>query len=157
MATGKIKGFQTTLAIVVFSVFPISWVFFKLGFDPTSTYLICIAVYCIAFCTRLYYAKKQLNLSLKFFLKYVIFRTIPVTTLSFASPIPLLINMEDGLTRMIMTSLFSFVTTSLLIYFIGLEKNEHERIKKMIVAKIQNSRNRLKNSLFKISNGKLKE
>ena len=137
MATGNIKGFQTTLAIVIFSVFPISWVFFKLGFDPTSTYLICIAAYCVAFCTRLYYAKKQLNLSLKFFLKYVIFRTIPVATLSFAFPIPLLINMEAGFARLVMTSFFSFVTSSFLIYFIGLEKNEREHVRHMIVVKTQ--------------------
>ena len=140
MATGNIKAYQIVIAVVGVSVFPISWVFFKLGFGPSSTYVVYIVTYCFAFCVRLYFTKKQLGLSLKFFVRYVMIRMVPVVALCFLLPVPLLMNVNEGVARFVMTCLFSFVTSSFLIYFIGLERNEREQVKSMIAKRIKGAR-----------------
>lgn len=140
MATGNIKTYQIVISLVGISVFPISWLFFKLDFGPASTYLVYVAVYCVAFCVRLYFTHKQLNLPLKYFFKYVMVRIIPVIILCFLLPYLLSVNIEEGFIRLITTSLFSFATSSLVIYFVGLERNERERVKNLIVKKFQGFR-----------------
>lgn len=137
MATGNIKTYQIVISIVGISVLPISWIFFKLGFGPSSTYVVYIVTYCFAFCVRLYFTKKQMGVSLNYFFKQVMVRMAPVVILSFLLPMPLLMNADEGIVRLVMTCLLSFAMSSLLIYFIGLEKNERDRIKMMIVIKYQ--------------------
>ena len=140
MATGNIKAYQIVIAIVGVSVFPISWIFFKLGFGPASTYIVYFVVYCVAFCVRLYFANKQLNLPLKYFFKYVMIRIVPVVILCFLLPIPLVMNVNEGFIRLVVTCLVSFILSSFVIYFVGLDGNERGRVKSMISSKIQGIR-----------------
>jgi len=140
MATGNIKAYQIVISIVGISVFPISWVFFKFGYGPASTYVVYIAIYCIAFCVRLYFTNKQLNLPLKYFFKYVMIRIVPVVILCFLLPMPLVMNVNEGFIRLVVTCLVSFILSSFVIYFVGLDGNERGRVKSMISSKIQGIR-----------------
>ncbi|WP_302975255.1 MATE family efflux transporter [Paraprevotella clara] len=132
-ATGNIKKYQLWVTIVGCLVFPLTWIAFKTGFPPTTTYIIYIIIYFLLVFVRLYIAKGVLNFPIKLFLTDVMARISIVSFISFVLPILVIYNMEEGFLRLCVTCILSFVFTVLIIVTLGLEKSERYKIKSKIV------------------------
>lgn len=85
MATGKIKWYQISTSFIMFLNFPIAYFLLRNAFSPESVFILAIILAIIAQISRLYFVKKQLNLSLK---EYTLSVMTPILFVTIASPIP---------------------------------------------------------------------
>lgn len=136
-ATGKIKVYQSVVGILLILILPISYLFFRLGFPPESTFLVSISIAVIAFIFRLLLTKKQIpEFSIRQFLHGIIVRNIPVVLLSVLIPGLIQINMQVGFTRLIIVTLTSLTISIIAIYMVGLKSNEKTFVKNTMTALI---------------------
>lgn len=141
-ATGKIKYFQIILGALVFMNFPLSFLVVKIGNSPESIFLILIVISIVAFCCRLYFAKKLLNLQVDTFAKNIIFPIFLVLTLSFFmfKIIIILGQLQLNTTNFydfLSNSIFLIVLLMFSIYLLGIDKNERELILTKIKSKFK--------------------
>lgn len=138
MATGQIKNYQLVVTLVGCLVFPLTWILYKLDFPVTSTYYIYILTYIILVFIRLYYLKKLVNLSPIVFIRTVIIKIFILSVPSFAIPFIFIQYMEASFIRVVFTCIISVTTNVILIYYLGLDKNERKFITEKIKAKLKN-------------------
>lgn len=124
-ATGKIKVYQSVVGILLILILPISYLFFKLGFPPESTFFVCISIAIVAFVFRVLLTKRQIpEFSTRQFLQEILIRNIPVILLSVLIPWMIRINMQVGFTRLMIVTFTSLTISTITIYLIGLKSNE---------------------------------
>ena len=131
-ATGNIKRYQLWVTIVGCLVFPLTWIAFKIGLPPATTYIIYIIIYFLLVFVRLHVAKGVLNFPIRLFLTDVMARVFIVSFISFILPVLVRYNMEEGFLRLCVTCILSFVFTVLVIVTLGLKKSERNKIKSKI-------------------------
>ena len=136
-ATGNIKRYQLWVTIVGCLVFPLTWIAFKLGFPPATTYVIFIIIYFLLVFVRLYIAKGVLDFPVKLYLTNVMFRIFIVSVISFVLPLLVVSNMEEGFLRLCITCIVSFVFTIFIVVILGLEKPERKKIKNKVISIIK--------------------
>lgn len=78
-ASGKIKYFQLILSTMSILGLPISFVFYKLGFDPYTISVIYCIISLIVAIVRLYLMKWVLNMDIKYFVKTSYLRMFYIT------------------------------------------------------------------------------
>ena len=127
-ATGDIKRYQLWVTIVGCLVFPFTWVAFKLGFPPETTYVIFIAIYFLLVFVRLYIAKGLLRFPVRLYLTDVILRISMVSAISFILPLLIIYNIEEGFFRLCLTCIIALTSTALTIWMLGLQKSERWKI-----------------------------
>ncbi len=127
-ATGNIRRYQLWVTIVGCLVFPLTWIAFKLGFPPATTYVIFIIIYFLLVFVRLYIAKGVLDFPVKLYLTDVMVRISIVSIISFVLPVLVILNLEEGFLRLCITCMVSFISTTLTIFILGLESAERKTI-----------------------------
>lgn len=127
-ATGNIKKYQLWVTIVGCLVFPLTWVAFKLGFSPETTYVIFIAIYFLLVFVRLYIAKGLLNFPVRLYLTDVMLRILMVSAISFILPLLVIYNIEEGFFRLCLTCIAALFSTALTIWVFGLQAMERQKI-----------------------------
>ena len=125
-ATGDIKRYQITVSCFGIMVFPLSWLFYYLGFDAWVTYLIYFLIYCIILYVRLRLVKNQIFMPTKQYVREVLFRVIPVLILSSVVPLFITCNMPQGILRLVVVTLVSILVSSVFMYMIGLTGGERQ-------------------------------
>lgn len=133
-ATGKIKVYQAVVGILLILILPISYIFFKFGFFPESTFMVSIAVSIMALVFRLLLTKRLIpEFSIRQFLEEILLRNIPVILLSVLIPWLILLNMQSGLSRLVIVTLTSLIISIGTIYFVGLKINEKIFVKSALL------------------------
>ena len=132
LSTGRIKRYQIIMTACSIIVFPVTWIFFKLGFPPQASYIIFMIDFIIQIFVRLYLAKNIIGLSPIEFIKKVFFRFYPVAIVSSVIPVYIHFTMEEGIYRLLFVSIISILCTIITIYFIGLNEKEKYFILKKI-------------------------
>ena len=127
-ATGDIRRYQIIVGAVGLMVFPLSWVFFKAGFEPQVAYSVYCGVYGILLFVRLWLMKDMIGMPVSMYVKSVILRIMPVTLIAFGMTWGVTELMEPGIWRLLITSAagVSFVASA--IWLTGLERSEKEFI-----------------------------
>lgn len=133
-ATGNIRKYQIWITIAGCLVFPMTWIAYKLGFPPETTYIIYIIIYFLLNFVRAYLAKELMDFPVKLYLSDVIIRVIIVSAISFILPLLVVYNLEGGFTRLLATCVVSIFSTISAISSFGLERNE----RRVIFNKIKN-------------------
>lgn len=134
-ATGKIKVYQSVVGILLILILPISYLFFKFGFPPETTFIVSISIAIVAFIFRVLLTKKQIpEFSTKQFLQEILIRNIPVILLSVLIAWLIQINMQAGFTRLLIVTLTSLSISMITIYLIGLKSNEKTFVKNAMTA-----------------------
>lgn len=134
-ATGKIKVYQSVVGILLILILPISYLFFKLGFPPETTFFVSICISIVAFIFRLLLTKKQIpEFSIRQFLQEIVIRNIPIILLSVLITWLIQINMHPGFTRLIIVTFTSLCITTITIYLIGLKSNEKTFVSEAMTA-----------------------
>lgn len=139
-ATGKIKRYQIIVTTVGCLVFPLSWIAFKLGFEPQVGYILYFIIYTILLLVRLYLLKDMVKLPVMMYIREVLYKLAPIIVVGFAIPGILILTMDAGWLRLILVCLLSVLVTAASEYFIGLSNKEKnfvaEKIK-LVIGKIK--------------------
>lgn len=139
-ATGKIKRYQIIVTTVGCLVFPLSWIAFKLGFEPQVGYILYFIIYTILLFVRLYLLKDMVKLPVMMYIREVLYKLAPIIVVGFAIPGILILTMDAGWLRLILVCLLSVLVTAASEYFIGLSnkgKNFVAEKIKLVIGKIK--------------------
>ena len=139
-ATGKIKRYQIIVTTVGCLVFPLSWIAFKLGFEPQVGYILYFIIYTILLFVRLYLLKDMVKLPVMMYIREVLYKLAPVIIVGFAIPGILILTMDAGWLRLILVCLLSVLVTAASEYFIGLSNKEKDFVAekiKLVIGKIK--------------------
>ena len=135
-AIGKIKVGNIIGGSMMIFALPLAYIFLKLGFPPYSVF---IAIFIMNFLQMFfgwyiihhYVAFSYLKLA-----KDVYLPTIVITLISVAIPYLISTHMEEGWVRLIVLTISTEVVMMLLICFVGLKKNERERLLAVIKSRL---------------------
>ncbi len=131
-AEGKIKGYQIVVSILALFPLPISYFLFKNGYPADTLYVIFIFYSILFSCDLLYYAKKNCQMILTHFFKNIFLRcTISFMIVFLFSLTPIYFINEHGLIRLTAVIAASTISYMIVVFFIGLSKDERIHIKKM--------------------------
>lgn len=129
-ATGKIRKYQLAVTIVGCFVFPLTWLAFRMGLPPETTYYIYIVIYFLLVFVRLYIAKGLLNFPVQLYLFDVVFRVVIVSVVAFILPLIVIRYLEPGFLRLCISCIVGLCSSLLTINICGLEKSEREMLYK---------------------------
>ena len=127
-ATGKVKKYYIIVGSVGCLVFPISWACFAFGAEAYASYLVFIVVYLILIFVKLHIVKGLIDFPVVKYYKEVFLKIIPVSILSFVLPSIPFYYMNEGVTRCLIVCFASLVSTSMIIYAIGLTYGERNMV-----------------------------
>lgn len=139
-ATGKIKRYQIIVTTIGCLVFPLSWIAFKLGFEPQVGYILYFIIYTILLFVRLYLLEDMVNFPVMMYIREVLYKLAPVIVVGFAIPGILILTMDAGWLRLILVCLLSVLVTAASEYFIGLSNMEKDFVDekiKLVIGKIK--------------------
>ena len=128
-AFGKMRTYELTLGIMQLLIFFISFVLFLFGFAAWTTFAVSIAVTILMMIARLLIIKRQIGFSIKNFLTHVIFPLVLVCAFSFVIADALFVFVPNTTLLSILQIPFCLFETALCMYFIGMDKNQREKIK----------------------------
>lgn len=123
-ATGRIKLYQTTISLIYILNLPISYIFLKVGYPPQTTILVSILLSTISFIPRLIIFEKITKISAGLIFKNAFLKAIIVSICSLVFPFIIYFLLEEGFVRFILVSLTDVFITAIIIYYIGLTKDE---------------------------------
>ena len=130
LATGKIRKYQLAVTIVGCFVFPLTWLAFRIGLPPETTYYIYIVIYLLLVFVRLYMAKGLLNFPVQLYLFDVVFRVVIVSVVAFILPLIVIRYLEPSFLRLCVSCIIGLCSSLLTINILGLEKSEREMLYK---------------------------
>ncbi len=131
-ATGNIRRYQIWITITGCFVFPLTWIAYKLGFPPETTYIIYIIIYFLLNFIRVYIAKGLMDFPVRLYLFDVIFRVVIVSIVAFIFPLLVIRYFEPGFLRLCISCIVSLISSLLTINILGLEHVEREMIYKKV-------------------------
>lgn len=127
-ATGNIKRYQLWITITGCFVFPLTWIAYKLGLPPESTYVIYIIIYFLLNFVRVYIAKGLMGFPVRMYLFDVVFRVVIVSIVAFILPWLVIHYLEPGLLRLCISCIVGLISSLLTINIFGLEQVEREML-----------------------------
>lgn len=136
-ATGRIRVYQLVISSIMFCNIWISYIFLKLDFPPVVVLEVKCCLDCIYLFTRMLFMRKMVCFSVSKFIKEVLVPLLMITSLSLVLTYLTACNIHDGWTRLFSSSgafLFSYIPLCL---FIGMAKNEREKVISLVMNKIK--------------------
>jgi len=127
-ATGYVKKYNIVVGGLYLSILPLAYCALKIGLEPYSVFIIQILV---MFVTNFFLVKmgiKQLYLSINSFFNTVLLKVFLITIFAPILPLFLKYLLFEGLLRLTIIILSSIVYSSILIWYIGLKKEERSII-----------------------------
>lgn len=119
LSTGNIKCYQLVVGGIVMLNFPLTYVCFKLGMPPESSYIIAAILSVLCLFIRLLFLSKLPKFSVSQFIKEVILRVLAVSILSLSCPLVIYYCMTPSWLRLIVICATSCVCSCLSIFFVG--------------------------------------
>ena len=142
-ATGKIRVYQLVIGGLSMLILPVSYLFFKFGYPPESTFIVSISIAVVAFVFRLLFTKKHIpEFSIRQFIQEILIRNIPVILISVFIPWLVISNMHIGFIRLIIVILTSLSISTITIYSVGLKRNEKLFVKNALMS--------VRNNMYKV-------
>lgn len=138
-ATGKIMWYQLTFSALEFLHFGLAYVLLHKGFSPEWCY------YCGLICTIIQVpsmwllSRKQLNLRVGEFLRYVVMPLSFVVLLSIVIPYSIHHLLSPGWIRLLLVVFSSILISSLCFFYVGCSKQERQFILSMLIRKFGKS------------------
>ncbi|WP_029904691.1 lipopolysaccharide biosynthesis protein, partial [Prevotella sp. 10(H)] len=123
-ATGKIATYQIIMSVLIFLNLPISYIALKMGYSPSSVWVVRIIMNLIIYVFRIFYLKNKIQLLTLLYFKKVILRSIVVTLISLPIPFTIYSHMDASWFGFSATCAASFLISGLVIYYIGLNRTE---------------------------------
>lgn len=127
-ATGRIKTYQLIISTAIFLNIIISYIFLRMGFNPTVVLTIKCCVDFLYLIIRLIFVKKMIGLSILSFIKEVIVPLFIITLLCLVTMFGIIPIFNTPLTKL-MVSILVFITFyPSLVLLMGLNKHERRTV-----------------------------
>jgi O-antigen/teichoic acid export membrane protein len=139
-ATGNIRNYQIYSSSLGFLPLIISFLLFKLNYPPYMMYVVFIFYAMMASCLILWYANKNFDLSISYFLKDVVLRCLISFSILSLFPISIIFFIPKGLFQLFLVSFINVLSFPIVAWLIGFNKQERLELRKVLsnVFKIKN-------------------
>lgn len=141
-STGKIRKYSIVTSIFTFSIFPLTFIAFKLGYSPTSTFIINFAIYFILAFVKVFLVSKYIDLSVSKYIREVICPVAIVTFFSSLIPLFFFMTQPESVLRLLEVLFFSILSIIVCVYVLGMEKGEKEILVQFVCRKLNISQKR---------------
>lgn len=131
-ATGKIRNYQVTTALIQLLNFPISYVLLKNEMSPVSTVVISVVIQAIIGYFRIFFLGKLVNYKFSSFVNEILIPVGKVTVLGLIVPLIIRESMDDSIVRFILSFLSCLISIALAAYLLGISRNERLFINKKV-------------------------
>lgn len=138
-ASGKMKVYQLSSAIVISLVLPISYILMKMGYSPVYIYICNIFISILLWIVDLCLLRRIFEFSMKNYFKKVIVPCALTFILSAFFPYVVHKFMLEGIYRFVAVLIVSITTVVMSSYFFILNRKEKDIITKMLEMKINKS------------------
>ena len=137
-ATGHIKVYQIVVSMIKIMVLPVSYVLYRIGYAPASSMYVSLCLAAVEQFMRVRIWSKLVDENPLIYLKKIILPAFIVMTTSFLLSylFSYLININSTFLSVLVIGGVSFIIGCSLIYIIGLNSDERDRIRIMIISKI---------------------
>ncbi len=139
-AVGNIKKFELFNTPLLILPLIFSWFLFKMGYPPYFLYVVFIIFEIFNSILILFFTNKECGLSIKLYLKEVIFPCISSFLVMGAVSIVPELFMQEGYLRLLLVLFLSTISFLFVVWAIGTSKVEKKEIKKIGLPYIQNFR-----------------
>lgn len=140
-STGKISLYQFVVGGVTLLNIPIIYVLFNLGFSPYYAFFVMIAISAINIFSRLWFVKRLVNFPVWKFCKNVLLVSLGIGALAIVMPLLAKTYMPmDGISRFAIVFIVGVASSTLVIYFVGMTKNERMYVKSFVYNKLTRKR-----------------
>lgn len=129
-ATGKIVLYQTSIGIATLLNLPISYVFLKLGFSPVSVFVISLIICILCLFIRLWIVYRLIKFPVLKYIRDVFGKVIVISITSSLLPLFLKNCVPDGTINSWIVMSSCLVSSLLVIFIFGFDKNERDFIKR---------------------------
>lgn len=136
-ATGQMKIYEIVFSTINLLIIPISIVALKAGMPPESVFIIYFIMTIFVQVGSLWALNKLVNINLREYTVKLIFPLVFCTILSLPVPLWVSDNMEEGWFRTISVTIVSIINSSLLFFFLVLNKSEKKAIQNIVKNKIK--------------------
>jgi O-antigen/teichoic acid export membrane protein len=131
-ATGKIRNYQLVVGMMSLSIFPMTWIAFKIGMSPVSCYVIYLIVFFLMIFAKIKLVKDRINMSGIAYVRNVLMKALSVTILAIIIPLSICLIQEDSVLRLIEICLISAFCTLVSVYFVGMSAFERNYCKDIV-------------------------
>ena len=138
-ATGKIRNYQLVVGMMSLSIFPITWIAFKLGQPPISCYIIYLLVFFAMIFVKIKLVARKIHMSGWDYVRNVLLKALLVTMLSAFLPVCICVFQDDSVIRLIEVTIVSTCCTLLSIWFVGMNIVEKNYILGLVKKKFRRS------------------
>lgn len=128
LATGDIRKYQLVVGGVVLLDFPLSYIALKLGFSPTSVFVISLFIALVCLFLRLKMLKDMVDFPVKEFVKTVLLRVGGVFLLSLCLPLFITYFMPDSILRFFLNLFVCILTSVIIVWVIGCTTTERKML-----------------------------
>ncbi|TPV35973.1 lipopolysaccharide biosynthesis protein [Paucihalobacter ruber] len=132
-ATGKIKVYHIWLSALLILNVPVSWYLLKIGWEPYWVLLTRVGLNFISAVLRTIYVSYLVNFPSWTYFTSVVFKFLIVSVPAFGLSILIKQYFNTGISGFIYAASASIIITGLIIYFIGINKNERAFINNFLV------------------------
>lgn len=123
-ATGNIKEFYIKISLMAGLTFPLTYLFFKCGFDAYYADIVYAGIYALLLFVRLRLVSNETGLSSRLFITQVVLRVLIVGIVSFVLPLSVRICLPEGLFRLLLVCMTGVVALSFSVLYLGMKKQE---------------------------------
>jgi len=131
-ATGKVKPYQLVISVGFLLVFVLTYLFYKLGYPSYFAFIITIVMSVLGLFARLFVLKNQIEFPIIEYFKKVLYPIIFVIILSVPIPLAIDIYIDNTVIRFFTVCTSSVLSTTLMIWIVGINKIEKTFIKNKI-------------------------
>lgn len=124
LAEGRIKNYMIVVGGLQLLNLPIAYIALYLGAIPESVIIVAIIISQICLLARLLFLREIVGLSIREFVKSVYLNVLIVSVLSLIIPMYLAFSLQVGWLSFITVSVTTVLTTGLVVFFVGLRKEE---------------------------------
>ena len=135
-ANGNIRNMQLTTSFISLLIFPLSYILYKLKFEPVAAFWVMIVISSILNIVYLYYIKKLLDISPIEYSRRVYLPCFMMSILSIPIPYCVYINMQEGWVRFLVMILVVSIVNIITMLICGFEKSERTYILNCIRTRI---------------------
>lgn len=135
-APGKIRAYELILGSMQIGLFIVAWFVLEKGGEAHTVYYVAITINILMFFIRLYLAKQLSGLPIMGFLKNVILKVMIIATISFCCSYLIYQSSPKSWLFIGVSITFSVFISSILMYFLGLNKEWRKRLKDALINKL---------------------
>lgn len=131
-ATGNVKLYQTVIGGTMLLIVPVSYIFLKLGYNPSVVFFVHLAFCLITFVLRLIIVRPMIKLSIREYCSVALWPCLKSGIFAITIPALLYIILPNTFINGLLVLLSSIIFSVLAIYLLGITHNERAFINNKI-------------------------